>query len=95
MATVMLMHWPEVTKEQYEQARAMVNWEGDAPKGGKYHVSWFDGGLHVLDVWESQADFERFAQERLGPAVQKIGIQSQPNVSFGDVHAIYAPNPAL
>jgi hypothetical protein len=95
MATVMLMHWPEVTKEQYEQARAMVNWEGDQPKGGKYHVSWFDGGLHVLDVWDSQADFEKFAAERLGPAVQKIGITSQPNVTFGDVHAIYAPNPSL
>jgi len=94
MATVMLMHWPEVTKEQYEQARGMVRWESDTPKGAKYHVSWFDGGLHVLDVWDSQADFERFAQERLGPAVAKIGIQSQPNVTFNEVHAIYAPNPA-
>ena len=94
MATVMLMHWPEVTKEQYEQARREVNWEGDNPKGGKYHVSWFDNGLHVLDVWDSQSDFEAFAQARLAPAVQKIGIQSQPNVTFGEVHAIYAPNPA-
>ena len=94
MATVMLMHWPEVTKEQYEQVRADVKWETDHPKGGKYHVSWFDNGLHVLDVWDSQADFENFAQNRLGPAVAKIGIQSQPNVTFGEVHAIYAPNPA-
>jgi len=94
MATVMLMHWPEVTKEQYEQARRDVNWEGDTPKGAKYHVSWFDNGLHVLDVWNSQADFEKFSQDRLGPVVQKIGIQSQPKVEFGEVHAIYAPNPA-
>lgn len=94
MATVMLMHWPEVTKEQYEQVRADVKWETDGPKGAKYHVSWFDNGLHVLDVWDSQAHFENFVQHRLGPATAKIGITSQPNVQFGDVHAIYAPNPA-
>ena len=94
MATVMLMHWPEVTKEQYEQARSEVKWETDTPKGANYHVSWFDNGLHVLDVWDSQADFEKFSQDRLGPATQRIGIKGQPKVEFGEVHAIYAPNPA-
>jgi hypothetical protein len=94
MATVMLMHWPEVTKEQYEQVRKDVRWETDVPKGAKYHVSWFDDGLHVLDVWEKQSDFEAFAQQRLAPATQKIGIKSQPKVTFGETHAIFAPNPA-
>jgi len=95
MATVMQMHWPEVTKEQYEQARREVKWETDTPKGAKYHVSWFgDDGLHVIDVWDKQSDFENFVQSRLGPATQRIGIKGQPNVSFGEVHAIYAPNPA-
>jgi len=95
MATVMSMHWPEVTKEQYEQARSEVKWETDTPKGAKYHVSWFaDDGLHVVDVWDKQSDFESFVQNRLGPATQRIGIKGQPKVSFGEVHAIYAPNPA-
>jgi len=95
MATVMVMHWPEVTKDQYEQARREVKWETETPIGAKYHVSWFaDDGLHVVDVWEKQSDFETFVQQRLGPAAQRIGIQGQPNVSFGEVHAINAPNPA-
>jgi len=38
MATVMLMHWPEVSLDQYEQARKEVNWEGDTPKGAKFDV---------------------------------------------------------
>ena len=93
MATVMQMHWPEVSKEQYEAARKEVNWEGDAPQGGKFHLAWFgDDGFHVLDVWESQQDFERFVQERLTPGVQKVGIQGQPSVSFAEAHAIFAPN---
>jgi hypothetical protein len=93
MATVMLMHWPEVSREQYEQARSEINWEGQTPQGAKFHVAWFgDDGLHVLDLWESREDFERFVGQRLTPGVQKIGIQGQPKVEFHEAHAIFAPN---
>ena len=93
MATVMLMHWPEVTKEQYEQARREINWEGNVPQGAKFHVAWFgDDGFHVLDLWESTGDFDRFARERMVPGTQKIGIQGQPKVEFVPAHAVFAPN---
>ena len=93
MATVMLMHWPEVTKEQYEQARADVKWETDTPAGAKFHVSWFgDDGLHVLDLWDSPQDFQKFVETRLNPATQRIGIKGQPNVQLAEAHAIFAPN---
>lgn len=94
MATVMLMHWPEVSKEQYEQVRQDVQWESDVPKGAKFHVAWFGSdGFHVLDLWDSQADFENFAQTRLSVGVAKAGISSQPKVEFAESHAIFAPNP--
>ena len=94
MATVMLMHWPEVTKEQYEAVRRDVNWEGDVPHGAKFHVAWFgEDGFRVLDLWDSREGFETFVQERLMPGVQKAGIQGQPNVSYATSHAIFAPNP--
>ena len=93
MATVMLMHWPEVTPEMYERARREIDWEGDVASGGKFHVSWFaDDGMHVLDIWESREDFERFGRERLNPGVQKLGIPGQPKVQFAEAHAIFAPN---
>jgi heme-degrading monooxygenase HmoA len=95
MATVMSMHWPEVTKEQYEAARAEVRWETETPKGAKYHVSWFgDDGLHVFDVWDSAEDFQKFVETRLNPAVAKIGIKGEPKVTLAQAHAIFAPNPA-
>ena len=93
MATVMMMHWPEVTNEQYEQARSEVRWETDTPKGAKFHVSWFaDDGLHVLDLWDSPQDFQSFVDTRLGPATQRIGIKGQPNVQLTEAHAVFAPN---
>ena len=94
MATVMNMHWPEVTREQYENVRRDVNWEGDVPNGAKFHVAWFgDDGLRVLDLWESQQDFENFVAQRLTPGVQKAGIQGQPRIEFAPAVAIFAPNP--
>jgi len=93
MATVMSMHWPEVTKEQYERARQEVGWETDVPSGAKFHVAWFaEDGFRVLDIWDARASFESFVQQRLMPGVQKIGIEGQPRIEYGEVQAIFAPN---
>jgi predicted nucleotidyltransferase len=93
MPTVMSMHWPEVTKEKYEAARKEVDWEGQTPAGAKLHISWFaDDGFHVIDLWDSVADFQKFAAERLMPGVQKIGVDGQPRVELSEAHAIFAPN---
>jgi hypothetical protein len=94
MPTVMVMHWAEATKDQYDAARKQVNWEGNVPAGAKYHVCWFaDDGLHVLDVWNSAEEFQRFMEQRLQPAIQRIGIKGQPKVELRPTHAIFAPNP--
>ena len=93
MATVMLMHWPELSEAQYEQARHEIKWERDAPQGAKFHVAWFGAdGFHVLDLWESREDFERFMEQRAMPVLQKIGTQGQPKVQFAQAHAVFAPN---
>jgi hypothetical protein len=89
----MLMHWPGVTKEQYEQIRGDVKWETDRPAGAKFHTAWFAGdGLHVFDLWDSAENFQSFVNSRLGPATQRIGIQGQPTVDLSEAHAIFAPN---
>ncbi len=93
MPTIMLMHWPEFSKEHYEQARKEVNWEGERPQGAKFHVAWFgEDGFHVLDLWESRQDFERFMDQRVRPVLQKIGVQGQPKVQYAEAHAVFAPN---
>ncbi len=92
MATVMLMRWDGVTEEQYEAARNQVGWDRDVADGAKLHVAGFsDGGLNVLDVWESPEKFGAFQEGRLGPAVQEIGIEGEPDVSFYPMHACFAP----
>lgn len=89
MPVVMKMSWDGVTPEQYDEARDKVDWEGDAPQGGMFHVAWFEPGtMRVIDVWESPEAFQRFVDERLMPAVQALGIEGQPEVDIQPAHRV-------
>jgi len=93
MATVLMMEWPGVTQEQYNHVMSHLGLDSNPPSGAIFHVSGFsEGGLRVLDIWDSQQAFERFQKERLTAAVQKAGIASQPKIKFFPVHNIYAAN---
>ena len=46
----------------------------DLPDGLVLHVAVArpEGGLRYLDVWESEADWDRFAEQRLHPVVHGL-----------------------
>jgi hypothetical protein len=93
MPVVMQMHWPEITIDVYEQARERIGWEREAPEGGIVHVAWMgEDGFHVLDVWETAEDCERFAQEKVMPfVVGELGVKSEPKVTITPAHAADSP----
>jgi hypothetical protein len=92
MATIMQLHWPEATKEQYERIRQIANWEGDRPEGAQLHVVGFsDDGMRILDIWDSPEAFNTFFERRIGPAVQEVGVEGQPDVRIFPLHGVYAP----
>ena len=92
MATVMLMEWPGLAPEQYEQVMKNLDLDANPPEGGMLHVSGFEAGsLRVLDVWESEQAWDRFLNERIMPAVQQAGIETQPQVRLYPVHNVYLP----
>ena len=45
-----------------------------------------DHGLRVTDVWETKEQFEQYAQEKIGPYSQQVGIPGPPRVTFYDEH---------
>jgi hypothetical protein len=90
---VMEMDWHGVTPEQYDEVRDVVGWETDPPEGGVFHVASFaDGRLRVTDVWETADDFQRFANDRLTPGTQKVGIAGDPQVLIRPAHRIFSPH---
>ena len=88
----MLMKWDGITSSQYDELRKDVHWEGNMPKGAVFHVAAFgNNAAHVTDIWESLDEMNSFIQNRLMPAVMKMGIKTQPQVETYPVHAIFIP----
>ena len=65
---------PGQTAEQYAQIIEALEAAGaGSPKGRMYHVATIkEGGMFVVDVWESTELLEQFAQT-LMPITQKVG----------------------
>ena len=57
---------------------------GAAPVAGLigHHVGVVDGTLVVVDVWDTRADADRFAAERLFPAFERAGVRPDPSVEI-------------
>jgi hypothetical protein len=92
MPTAMIMKWEGVTPEQYDAVLEHLDLDGNPGDGGLFHIAGFaNGGLRVVDVWDSQGDFERFQQERLMAAVQEAGLPGQPDLEFYEIHNVWAP----
>jgi hypothetical protein len=58
-------------EEQYAEIRSEIG--DEVPNGLVTHLAIRrDMGLRYIDVWDTEADWERFRDERVSPAVQKM-----------------------
>lgn len=89
MAIAVELNYPGGTIEQYDEAVRRLGGisGGRHPGGAMFHwAAKTDDGFRVVDVWESKAAFDRFAQEKIGPISQEIGMD-QPEMRFVDIHS--------
>jgi hypothetical protein len=76
MAVGVLTASPQFTKELYDNVTEKMFGhpapmrDEDSPAGLIAHsAGQGDQGYYVYDIWESREDFERFMQQKLGPAL--------------------------
>jgi hypothetical protein len=88
MTVVMTMDLP-VTREDLEGVSAELGTHENPPEGLIVHVATkTSDGVHVTDVWESEAAFERFRDNQLLPSMQKY--MNEHDMSMDE-----APQPQL
>ena len=83
------MNFRGATMGQYDRILEKMGLSpgGPVPKGAISHwVAKTDDGMRVVDVWETKEQFERFAQEQIGPYAKEVGIAGEPTIRFYDVH---------
>jgi hypothetical protein len=89
MAIAVEQNFTGATIDQYDQIVGKMGLTpgGATPPGAISHwVAKTDDGMRVVDVWESREAFERFAQEKIGPYSREVGLESEPEIRFYEVH---------
>ena len=89
MAVAYKMRFEGATLEQYDQIIGLMGMETGVADvdGAIFHwVTKTDDGLLVVDVWESDEHFNRFAEEQIGPYSQQVGIPNPPVITRHEVH---------
>ena len=89
MAVAFEMRFEGATLEQYDQVLELMELTDGraAPEGAIFHwVAETDKGIIVVDVWESDEQFNRFAEQQIGPFTQQAGIPAPPVMTRYDVH---------
>jgi hypothetical protein len=89
VAVAVDMKFKGASLDQYDQViqKMGLRQGGEMPPGGISHwVAKTDDGVHIVDVWESKEAFEKFAEEKIRPYTQEVGITREPEISFSDVH---------
>jgi hypothetical protein len=72
MAVMMTMDLP-VSRGDVEALSDAMGVRETVPQGLISHaVTETSGGIHVVDLWESEADFERFRDSQLLPTMEKV-----------------------
>jgi heme-degrading monooxygenase HmoA len=82
MAVLLTMDAPVSLEDATAVGNAMDIYD-NPPDGLIAHVmTKTPDGMHVVDIWESREDFEKFNEERLMPATQQVmterGISMDP-----------------
>jgi hypothetical protein len=89
MAVAVVIDFEGATLDQYDEVIEKMGFEpgGTGGPGGMFHwVAKTADGIRVTDVWETKAQFEKFAQEKIGPITTEVGFPSPPTITFFDVH---------
>jgi hypothetical protein len=88
MAVAVILEFDGGTLDQYDQVVEKMGFEpgGSSAPGGLFHwVTKTDNGFRVTDVWVTREQFEKFAEEQIGPYSQEVGLP-EPEISFHDIH---------
>ncbi len=87
MPVAIEMQFSGATLAQYDEVMRLMGLGEEAPDGAIFHwVAATDDGIKVVDVWETMAQFERFASENITPNTHKAGITSAPVMTVYEVH---------
>ena len=66
--------------EIYDGVEEALDLASDPPEGLLFHwAGEVDGNWTITDVWESRQAYDKFSDERLGPAIRSVAGEDAPD----------------
>jgi hypothetical protein len=93
VAIAVQLDFPGGTLEEYDQALESIGFlpGGPAARGELFHwVTATDGGIRVVDVWESREAFDSYFEKSVLPVLSEVGAPDPPVIHVFDVHNYFA-----
>lgn len=74
--TVLLEQHLPVPRAMIEAVSTLMDVRENPPPGLLIHIATEEaGGVHIVDVWNSKADYDAFEESRLKPAIASVAAE--------------------
>jgi len=82
----------DMPKSEYRAVLDRMGVEARPEPGIYLHVTaQTDFGYRIIEIWDSQDGFEEFAQRRMVPALEQLGIDRKTEITVKPLHNLFAP----
>jgi hypothetical protein len=92
MTVVTTLEITDLTAAEYRAVMDELGVEA-RPEGGIYlHLTApTDFGFRVVEIWDEAEGFQRFLENRLGPASKAVGMDRETTITVRPLHNFFAP----
>ena len=81
-----------MTAAEYARVMNRLGVEEDPASGIYLHLTaQTDFGYRVVEIWDSEAGFDAFLDDRLAPAAEAEGITREMQIKIEPLHNFFAP----
>ena len=73
MSIGIIMEFDGFKPENYDAVSQRINWPENWPDGLTFHVAGpTNGGMRLVEIWDSRDQFDRWMAETIQPAIQEV-----------------------
>jgi hypothetical protein len=92
MTVVTTIDVKDMTPAEYRAVLDRMGVETRPEPGIYLHITVdTDFGYRVIEIWDKQEGFEEFAERRMFPALQALGIDREAVITIRPLHNFFAP----
>ena len=91
MAVSVVIRYPDLPPELYDQVIASLDLDANTPAGAIFHMAGAaDDGFLISEIWQTEQTFTAFFDYRFRPAVRMHGVHSNPTVEIAPLRNVFA-----